>query len=67
MRYLNNSLVQIEDGQEMRYIVANCDSSEIKPTAGVVDGSQILETDTGDIYIFNELSGAWVWMFSLKE
>lgn len=67
MRYFNNSLVQVVDGQEMRYIEASCDSTEIKPTVGIVDGSQILETNTGDIYVFNELSGAWVRMFSLKE
>lgn len=66
MRYFNNSLVQVVDGQDMRYIVAAGDSTETKPTTGIVDGSQVLETDTGDVYVFNEKSAAWIKMFSLK-
>ena len=66
MRYLINSLVAIEDGQEMRYIVANCDSSETEPTTGTVDGSRLFETDTGWYKVFNEKSGTWRKMFCIK-
>lgn len=54
-------------GAVNRLIEGYCDSTETKPTANIVDGSKIVETDTGDLYLFSENSGAWVKMFSLKE
>ena len=34
-------------------------SGASKPTSGVANGSTFMETDTGDIYIFDETSVAW--------
>ena len=34
--------------------------SESKPTTGIVSGSKLTETDTGDVYLFTEGSpGTW--------
>ena len=35
------------------------DSSDTKPTAGIVTGSKFLEVDTGKEYLFDELTGEW--------
>ena len=66
MRYLKHATQEIRAGEALLYVEIAGDSTETKPTAGIVDGSQFLETDTGDIYVFNERSAAWVKMFSLK-
>lgn len=34
-------------------------SSETKPTQGIMTGSKFTETDTGKVYYFNEASGTW--------
>jgi hypothetical protein len=67
MRILESKLFGYdENGQPLNYINAAGDSTEVKPATGIVDGSQVVETDTGDIYIYNEKSAAWVKMLSLK-
>lgn len=51
---------------ETRYIapdVQYCElagkSTENKPTAGLASGSLFMETDTGDMYVFDETDVAW--------
>ena len=34
-------------------------STDSKPTAGIVTGSEFLEVDTGDVYAFDEVGGTW--------
>lgn len=34
-------------------------STENKPTTGIVSGSLFLESDTGDLYVFDETDVAW--------
>ena len=34
-------------------------STESKPTTGIVSGSLFLESDTGDVYVFDETDVAW--------
>ena len=34
-------------------------SSDSKPTAGIITGSQFIEADTGKTYLYDEDSGAW--------
>lgn len=41
-------------------------SDEDKPT-GVGAGSIFVETDTGDVYFFDEYTGEWVFQFSFQE
>lgn len=41
------------------YIEAAGPSSATKPTAGIVSGSLFMESDTGDVYVFDETSTTW--------
>lgn len=66
MRELVKHLVAVEDGANKYYVELACDSSESKPTADIVDGSIATETNTGDVYLFNEKTTAWVKQFSLQ-
>ena len=34
-------------------------STENKPTAGLASGSLYMETDTGNVYVFDETDVAW--------
>lgn len=43
------------------------DSTETKPTTGIVDGSWFMETNTGKVFAFNEKSGGWVEQFSFQS
>lgn len=49
------------------YIEGSCDSSETKPTENIGDGSIMVESDTGDVYFFNEDTTAWVKQFSFQD
>ena len=53
-------------GAVNRLIEGYCDSTETKPTTNIVDGSKLIETDTGDLYLMNEKTTACVKMMSLK-
>lgn len=41
------------------YVFFSGSSSETKPTTGIVGGSEFLETDTGETYVFDALSATW--------
>lgn len=43
-----------------------CLSSDAKPTEDVLTGSAACEVDTGDVYLFDEVSGRWVKQMSLQ-
>lgn len=45
---------------DKRYIEGYALSTDTKPTTGIITGSCIIEVDTGDVYLFNEASTAWV-------
>ena len=34
-------------------------STDDKPTGGMVTGSKFTEVDTGDVYLYDEVSGDW--------
>ena len=36
-----------------------CLSSDLKPTAGVLNGSCLVEMDTGKVYFFDEAGARW--------
>lgn len=38
---------------------AGLSTTDEKPTAGIVTGSEFLEVDTGDVYAFDEVGGTW--------
>ena len=48
------------------YIEGACDSTETKPTDYIADGSKMTESDSGDVYMFNLKTEAWVKMYSIK-
>lgn len=48
------------DGKFYEYFEGFCDSSEVKPTELVADGSQLIESDTGDWWFFNEKTQTWI-------
>lgn len=70
MEYIETKAVRFEkeDGvvTGIYYYEIACDSSETKPTENIADGSIITETDTGNVYFFNEKTGSWVKQFSFQ-
>ena len=45
---------------EKKYVEAFGLSDDDKPVAGIVTGSKFTEVDTGDVYLFDEMStGTW--------
>lgn len=47
------------------YYEGFCDSEDAKPAQNVSEGSTLTESDTGDVYMYNE-QGGWAKMFSIK-
>lgn len=47
------------DGSVKYYGVGVCLSTDTKPTEELVNGSQLLEMDTGTPYFFDEENGEW--------
>lgn len=68
MDYNVKKLVRLEGPKKksVYYIEGGCDSSETKPTERIADGSVLTETDTGNVYMFNAKTSAWVMQFSLQ-
>ena len=66
MRILVNRIIGINaEGQELHYIEASGDSTEAKPTEESIDGvivdsSNVFESDTADMYFWNEKSSTWI-------
>lgn len=56
-----------ENGVDMNYYEFSGDHTATKPTAGVIDGSIFLESDTGKVFFFNEEDGDWVEQFSFQS
>ena len=67
MRELVVQPFAVESGVTKFYKEISGDSTETKPTADVIDGSIFAESNTGDVYFFNEKSGDWVKQFSFQS
>ena len=67
MRTLKMELQEIVNGVGVHYVEMAGASTETKPATGIAAGSTFLETDTGDLYVFNEAGSAWVKFMTLKE
>ena len=67
MRYLKKQPFAIESGEQKFYCEISGDSSESKPTAGIIDGSIFVESNTGKVYFFNEKTTAWVEQFAFQS
>ena len=53
------------DGKKV--VDASCSHDDEKPTDKIGQGSRCIESDTGDVYLFDEASGEWVKQFSLQD
>ena len=66
MRFIECELVEggVASEDKVYYKTGFCHSLETKPTgeaaADIAMGSCLIEVDTGDAYLFNETTGAWV-------
>jgi len=71
IRYANRKTVgSIKDGNKMTYIEyfeGYCNTSDEKPVKNVANGSNLIDTDTGDWYFFNEKTQTWSKWRELKE
>ena len=66
MRELVKRVFNDESGTNNFYVEIAGDSTETKPTTGIVAGSIFTETDTGAVFFFDEASGDWVQQFSFQ-
>lgn len=55
-----------EDGMVLRRIEGACLSTDDKPNVDIASGSVMVETDTGDVYFYDEEEG-WIKQFSFQE
>lgn len=49
------------------YVEGYCNSDDSKPSQNIANGSNLIETDTGDWYFFNEKTKTWSKWRELKE
>lgn len=47
-------LVENQFDANKKYVEIACASTDVKPTAGIANGSLALETDTGDVYALTD-------------
>ena len=59
---ITKSVVGIDYNNGVRYVRfdGHCLSTDTKPVANVLNGSSLIEMDTGIIYFFDEESGSWL-------
>ena len=71
IRYTKRQTVgEIKDGNKTTYIEyfeGYCNTSDEKPVKNVANGSNLIDTDTGDWYFFNEKTQTWSKWRELKE
>lgn len=60
IRIFNKQLVAVENGAAKNVATVYCNSSDTKPTSDLVNGSRLVEVDTGKNYLFNEATSSWV-------
>lgn len=62
--YVNGS-IDTDYSPKRNYAEISCLSTDTKPTI-FAQGSIAVETDTGNVYFFDESSGEWVKQFSFQ-
>ena len=55
IRYIVETTIE----EVKKYIEASGLSTDTKPTSGIITGSLFMESDTGDVYIFDETNESW--------
>ena len=48
------------NGASYKKIHGECLSTDSKPTAGIINGSDVIEMDTSKLYFFDEAGTAWI-------
>lgn len=61
--YLKNEMYAVDT----HCVEIACLSTDTKPTDGITTGSLAIEVDTGTIFLFDEVSGNWNEMCTIKE
>ena len=46
--------------EDKMYIQGACLSTDTKPTAGILNGSCLIEMDSGKVYFFDESGSQWL-------
>lgn len=71
IRYTKRQTVgEIKDGNKttyIEYLEGYCNTSDEKPVKNVANGSNLIDTDTGDWHFFNEKTQTWSKWRELKE
>lgn len=71
IRYTKRQTVgEIKDGNKttyIEYLEGYCNTSDEKPTKNIANGSNLIDTDTGSWYFFNEKTQTWSKWRELKE
>ena len=60
IRTYNISVVSVENGVAKNLATVFCDSNDTKPTSDLVNGSRLIEVDTGKCYLYDEEATDWV-------
>ena len=59
-----------DNGNPVYYKEGTCDSTDTKPTGNaakdVSEGSSLVESDTGDVYFYNQKTDSWIMQFSFQ-
>lgn len=42
-----------------KYVEGECLSYDVKPTENIMNGSKLIEMDTGKVYLFDEANSVW--------
>lgn len=53
-------VIEAGNGLKKKASKIYCNSTDNKPTSDLVNGSRLIEVDTGKEYLFNEVSSSWV-------
>ena len=53
------NIIEKPFAEGLKYLNAAGLSTDTKPTEGLITGSRFTEADTGDLYAFDEVGGAW--------
>lgn len=51
--------IAVDGGSELEYVEIACLSTDTKPTSGILNGSRLVEVDTGKKFRFDEDGAAW--------
>ena len=62
MHTLVDNIVKDKNGNELHYIEAVGDSTEVKnlPTENIIDTSNFMASDTAGVWFFNEKTQRWI-------